>query len=756
MDENHCDEKGERTPRDVVSEVIPRAVVCCPLCGEEFRQPKILPCLHSYCQQCLQGYLAHATNTESRDNIRCPECNTDVFADSYDISNLSDNFFVRRLLDPIKTQQKNDKQCRQCSGTLSGTNDSKSAGFYCVNCEEHLCASCTQSHQEENETSSHKVEPMEPIKGDNPRQTLPPTNGTSSLPQCCKYYDPLDVGSLFCVNCDILTCSECCVKSHSSHRCAELNAVAMNFENRVDEPLLDLEDSAHQLSENLTTMTQARDDLLAKQKKLWDCVVRRKEFLVEMIESYAQTVIAEVDRQVEQKLAKVEQERVNTKYHISSINAVLNFTDNLLAYGTDEEKVSQRKKIGGRIRELSEMEIKDEVLLPTDLDFTQPEVTVETICEMFGELIGAASSSTLRQEQRNHPCTSNQTSIDSGHFSEVNGEMTDLGASLDGRRSSLSSLPEKPDRVRRKSVQFDNHVTQARYETDHIFHLDDFIRKFPIPSGIERDCIKGMGINNNGDIIIGAVHTQGQCIYIVEKRGIIRGKVPVEGWQIHSVASDGKVSMIVTRGNNRYKVRVLSEDCNRPLVDECHIQCYGFNFVTANSLSQVIIAANRYGKVCGTMGKAAKSGGNIAIYDKRGHLLHRFTNENYQDFNLYVLERPCCVAVDKAGNIYVADAGSHLVAGFSSSGDLLFTFGNSDTNDDEIYEGPDSVALDYCGNLIVTDKKANRIDILTVRGQLKKTLYTSDTPKFVSAGLDKQIMVTSPEGLIQFYEYMHL
>lgn len=755
MDVNYCDGKSEGTPHDLASEVIPRAVVCCPLCEEEFRQPKILPCLHSYCQQCLLEHLAQATNTKSNHNNHCPECNTAVFKDMDDISNLSDNFFVRRLLDPIKTQQKHDKQCRQCSGSLSGANDPQVEGYYCVNCEEHLCESCTLSHREENETSSHKVEPMD-TKGGNPQQTLSPANGISSLPQCCEYYDPLDVGSLFCVNCDILTCSECCAKNHSSHRCAELSVVAVNFENRVDEPLLDLEDGVHQLSENLTGLAQARDDLLTRQAKLRDSIVKRKEFLVEMIESYAQTVIAEVDRQVEQKLTEVEQERENTKYHISSINAVLNFTDNLLAYGTDEEKVSQRKKIGRRIRELSEMEIGNELSLPTDLDFIQPEVTVETICEMFGELTRDGSSGTQNQERRHHPLTSNQTSIDSGHFSEVNGEMTNLGASLDGRRSSLSSSQERPGRARRKSVQFDNHVTQASYETEHIFHLDDSIREFPIPSGIERDCIKGMGINNNGDIIIGAVHTQGQCIYIVEKRGIIRGKVPVEGWQIHSVSSDGKVSMIVTRGNNRYKVRVLAEECNRPIVDECHIQCYGFNFVTANSLGQVIIAANRYGKVCGTMGKAAKSGGNIAIHDKRGHLLHRFTNETYQDFNLYVLEKPCSVAVDSTGNIYVADAGSHLVAGFSSSGDLLFTFGNSDTNDDEIYEGPDSVALDYCGNLIVTDKKANRIDILTVRGQHKKTLCTRDTPKFVSAGLDKQIMVTSPEGLIQFYEYMHL
>jgi hypothetical protein len=73
--------------------------------------------------------------------------------------------------------------------------------------------------------------------------------------------------------------------------------------------------------------------------------------------------------------------------------------------------------------------------------------------------------------------------------------------------------------------------------------------------------IKGIGINSKGDMIIGTTTTGSQMIYVLEKRGIVKGTVPVtNGWNIHSVSSDGKVAMTIPRGDNRFKVRVLEND----------------------------------------------------------------------------------------------------------------------------------------------------------------------------------------------------
>ncbi|ESO83882.1 hypothetical protein LOTGIDRAFT_132592, partial [Lottia gigantea] len=56
------------------SEVIPRRFLCCKICNEEYRQPKYLPCLHSFCKTCLIDYVKQ--NSTSEGFFNCPECGT--------------------------------------------------------------------------------------------------------------------------------------------------------------------------------------------------------------------------------------------------------------------------------------------------------------------------------------------------------------------------------------------------------------------------------------------------------------------------------------------------------------------------------------------------------------------------------------------------------------------------------------------------------------------------------------------------------
>lgn len=43
----------------------------CAVCLEQFTEPKVLPCLHTFCKRCLQGLLTHE---EEVWKINCPNC----------------------------------------------------------------------------------------------------------------------------------------------------------------------------------------------------------------------------------------------------------------------------------------------------------------------------------------------------------------------------------------------------------------------------------------------------------------------------------------------------------------------------------------------------------------------------------------------------------------------------------------------------------------------------------------------------------
>ena len=42
----------------------------CPICLEQLKQPKILPCQHTYCLECLE----EVAKLNNPDTVDCPEC----------------------------------------------------------------------------------------------------------------------------------------------------------------------------------------------------------------------------------------------------------------------------------------------------------------------------------------------------------------------------------------------------------------------------------------------------------------------------------------------------------------------------------------------------------------------------------------------------------------------------------------------------------------------------------------------------------
>ena len=115
-------------------------------------------------------------------------------------------------------------------------------------------------------------------------------------------------------------------------------------------------------------------------------------------------------------------------------------------------------------------------------------------------------------------------------------------------------------------------------------------------------------------------------------------------------------------------------------------------------------------------GMAVDRDGNVYIADANNDL-RRETNHRVQKFDrngVYLTEwgtrgsgngqfdQPWGIAIDKDGNVYVADNVNHRVQKFDSNGQLLIQWGSKGSEDGEL-RFPEGIAVDKAGNVYVAD-----------------------------------------------------
>src|ERR1043165_7938387 len=71
----------------------------CPICLDTFKDPKCLPCIHTFCLRCLQKY---GKDKSEGDEIACPLCRQEFKIPVGGFDKLPNNFFIGNLLESFK------------------------------------------------------------------------------------------------------------------------------------------------------------------------------------------------------------------------------------------------------------------------------------------------------------------------------------------------------------------------------------------------------------------------------------------------------------------------------------------------------------------------------------------------------------------------------------------------------------------------------------------------------------------------------
>lgn len=137
----------------------------CPICLEKFNLPKKLPCLHTFCEPCIQSYVQASETVESTNFFRCPLCRfkiewSTLTASEWTQSKLQTDHMILSLLER-ETKDSTVKQiyCDPCKIA----NEKNVAVYHCRDCKECFCEQCfNYLHKRKTGNNLHSVTSVTP------------------------------------------------------------------------------------------------------------------------------------------------------------------------------------------------------------------------------------------------------------------------------------------------------------------------------------------------------------------------------------------------------------------------------------------------------------------------------------------------------------------------------------------------------------------------------------------------------------------
>ncbi|XP_064397572.1 E3 ubiquitin-protein ligase TRIM33-like isoform X2 [Halichondria panicea] len=237
--------------------------VTCGVCHDRYQEPKLLPCCHYYCKQCI---LTLSSRYRPNQPFPCPDCREPTLLPDNNPDRLPTAFFINRMKAlhsrMEKAHGKLETTCEMCSGGK--------ATAFCRQCVNFICEDCVRSHQRMKAVfSTHIVSTLDELKQGEVKEL---TFKSPPPPKCEDHDEPKKI---FCFDCDKLICRDCVVFDHRDHKSEFVKKAAPATHQKLAEHLSPLKNLLPDLSTAVNQVKGTKQEIHA-QKELTERQVNAK------------------------------------------------------------------------------------------------------------------------------------------------------------------------------------------------------------------------------------------------------------------------------------------------------------------------------------------------------------------------------------------------------------------------------------------------------------------------------------------------
>ena len=686
----------------------------CPVCLDRYTQPRTLPCLHSFCHNCLahfpvqvQGGKHFMTCPMCRQTTQHPDKGVSGFQSAFHINNLLE---LHQVLEKVSGSQQNN--CENCH--------KEQATGYCKQCSKFLCQTCVDKHNAWADFTSHQILGVEDVA--TTASKLVPLKEQPTM-ECSSHGNPLVV---YCDTCDELICQLCTVKHHRDHECDALTDAFPRHQQQIV-------DSLQQVKKKLAAITTAIQAVETQERGFLEQVgaVRREieatvQQLMQLLQESERQLMRELDQVTDAYVEKISARKKEADITIAQLKSCKDFTEEELRIGSQQEILVMKGQMVKRMAAVCSL-VKEDNLRPleeTRVRFAKSASVLEACRSLGSILVGPVRCYQVKT-------VGNKISFDLCSAAPLSSEQVScqLSPVADPTlvvRCVVHQVTPSSFEVRYPPPTAGLHQLRVQVGGTDILDTPLNVEVMPRRAGQTFDLSypKGLAIMREGHLVV--AESDKHCITIIDLIFY-----PTNGRKINSfgqygsgqVQFKGPIGVAVTQDgriveveHDNYRLQVLTAE--------------GAFIATVGSKgSQPLqfkhpwdVAVDHNGKVFVT------DNGNYRVQVLNADLTysHCFGSKGAQPGEFGDLRS---LAIDADGMVYVADRGNNRVQKFTPEGKLLAVIDSKGEGGGRL-NAPFGLCVDDNDILYVTEYDSNTVSMFTSKGRFLGYIGDSDGSSF--------------------------
>ncbi|XP_072043929.1 E3 ubiquitin-protein ligase TRIM56-like [Amphiura filiformis] len=369
-----------------------RRTLECSICLHRFRNPKTLPCLHSFCEDCLTNYAPLGTKT-----LACPLCKERIEVPNGDASKLKSNFHLKELVEEVVltdevTKHSTEIVCNSCDEELVAVSK-------CLDCDQYLCAPCLKAHKRFPALREHAIATFDEIKTGKIR----PRSSIKRQLMCNRH--PGNKAEIFCTTCEMPICHICATLKHKSpdHECIEASEATATRRKHALEGLEDLIAVETVFTEAEINARKTHADSQEHIAKLKDKIEGRYKILRDKIEADKRKLLKTLDVKVEYENRSLEKYRSSVKGTIARLQSIQQQARPMVEDGSDSDFLSFYATMKSKLEQMS---LQKPCTYLSSLEYVRFQERKMGYCNIFGQIAEVKSVNMKLAEEYPQMCDS--------------------------------------------------------------------------------------------------------------------------------------------------------------------------------------------------------------------------------------------------------------------------------------------------------------------------------------------------------------